>query len=765
MSTYDSTFENLPAAAEKLPETTHKSELKVHRYRTVTKFHFEELKSEDGKSASRGVIRNHRSAAKKWCQCFGLKDNSPVGDELGVRFEESLARFDTYLQTMGNSKCTINSRKSMIRALRESYIDYMKLHPNSKNFAQALCLLIENSGKTIAEIARNVGIKDCNLYGWSKGEHYPSAKAVDQIHLLEDFFEVERGTLTSRFPIMFWGDHKFKSGTTPWRAHQQILTSPEKRYKMNIFPSLLQEEWDELCRCFTDLDYAKGKGLTLNSEWRIRLNTNLCPTAEVYLGKLSSFFGYLVLDQNSPDPMVRGKGFRREDLSLALLSNADLVIGHLRFMKGRCVTKTYNTGTQNELTFCLGLLRRKTGYLWQQHEFAERLVKPDAKQDQSPPMTKDKWRRWCERNAKKLIDFRNEIKEEQKRKNIYQGMPSKNRPLVGIPTMGKSKDGFTMTHHPFDAIMDLIRTLQHPITVIMNLATTLESFIPILKQGSPRLLALQRRHIFQTRMVGSNPLRVENYSMMTFIPLDWDKFVLLCKLYSERNPNEPVDFRRYYVETHESSNIYMNPDGSFGLRFNEEDFKNPQGQPLEAGMQVQPYDIPIVQSVYPSLMDYLFDGRDVLNKELKQRINALRAKANLPLLTQEEELAIERCVYVFRPDIRQLDHMSVARLTHYYGVEPMSTRALTLAMYGITQKYIPNCKGFCMNACRHFVATEYIRNNAEGEAVAAAALHSSVNMIRKHYAWARVADRIKPWQDYHEALHKALEEGHIREVA
>ena len=56
---------------------------------------------------------------------------------------------------------------------------------------------------------------------------------------------------------------------------------------------------------------------------------------------------------------------------------------------------------------------------------------------------------------------------------------------------------------------------------------------------------------------------------------------------------------------------------------------------------------------------------------------------------------------------------------------------------------------------------EYIKNEPNGLEVAAEALHNTVDMVRKHYSWVVVGDRIKPWNDYYERLKMMHDQGEI----
>jgi hypothetical protein len=86
---------------------------------------------------------------------------------------------------------------------------------------------------------------------------------------------------------------------------------------------------------------------------------------------------------------------------------------------------------------------------------------------------------------------------------------------------------------------------------------------------------------------------------------------------------------------------------------------------------------------------------------------------------------------------------------------------MVFTLLKLTSKYLPESKGFCANACRHLVATEYIKNHTDGWEVAAAALHNTSAMVRKHYAWVEADDLIRPWSNHHEDIKRQHDRGEI----
>lgn len=699
-------------------ETAAAGPLPVETYDLLTEFHLDRISSEGGKPRSCQHLKNQRSNVSRWVEFNGLSPASPVGEELGVMFAPTLAEFLSHLEVVGNKKQTILDRKSTVHQLRESYVEFKRNHGLPKGFGEALCVLISLSGGEAAKVARRAGVVEDTLRDWARGSVTPCVRSLKTIRRLEDYFKVPRGTLSARLPDALWAAKSVERGTTEWRRHQAEML--KLRYKMKALPPHVQADWDEVLCFFTDEDWVAERSMRRGSAWRIRWNTGRCETGHMRHDMLLSYFGYLLLPETSGDRRMRGLGYTADELSLKLVGDAKLVKSYLRFVKARTVSQSHNSFAIVFLGFALQLLRPHTGYLWQSSRYAPH------------PTTPKQWRAWCERNFKELEMFREAIKE-------------------GL------EGNFRKTRDPYAGVREIIERRQHPISALFEVVRKQESLIPILERSSAIRLATHCRDIFFLRFIGSNPLRVENFSMMTFIPRNWEEFQRSCETYRDQQRTDGrVTRPEIIVETDSVSNLYQRADGSWWLRFDERDFKNERGEDLENGILNAPYDVMIVPSVWPALQDYLFRHRPVLNLRLKAELNAYREKNNVPLLTPVEEMEIERCRYVFRPSL----HTSCARnLAHFTGVSQMNRETLTYIVHRLTQKFLPGCPGFGAHACRHLVATEYLKNRPDGEAVAAAALHNTVPVVRKYYDWVKPGDKMKHWNDYHEDLLGKYESG------
>lgn len=683
-------------------------------------------------------LANEESIIGSWLIFLKRSPSDAVGEELGIGFNKSLSAYLADLKKKKLSKRTINDRKSIIKKFRECFLELQRTIGLPENFSAALNHLAEKVGLSPYQLSRKTDIRAATLQTWMQRNGYPSPNSLMHIRKLERFFRIPTGTLSSKLPDAFLIKVPFKNGKTPWRAHQRELM--KLRYRLTKFPSSLQGEWVEVILFFTNFQWASERGLKRNSTWRIRWNTNQCVTADIHYGSLRSFFGYLCLPVDAPDKRIAGLGFRLQDLTLALLTDADLVINFLRFMKGRSVSDSFNNETVRFLGLCMMLIRNGTGYLRQRPEFGAKLPQPVSESD---------WPLWCEDNFSKLKEFKEKITGVKKSKDGPNGTTDEDERV-------------RMTRNTFESVIDIIKERQHPLSALFDLAGRLESLIPLMEGRSKESRALHHRSIFHVRLISSNPLRSENFSMMRFVPRDHASFEEACERFSRLSKErQTLDFSKLYVETTTDSNLYQKKDGSWRLQFKDRDFKNERGEDLEHGVRNSAYDVEIVPSVWPSLTEYLFRHRQILNLSIRDRLRMIRAERDLPSLTPEEERAIIQCPFVFRGSTRGMYQISSEKLLDGYGTGQMPAMRLSLQILSLTSRYLPESKGFSANACRHLVATEYIKNERDGWEVAAVALHNTVAVLRKYYAWLEIGDLIKPWNSYYERLKERYDQGDI----
>ena len=319
-------------------------------FRRVEDWLSERLEAE-GQSQKR--VCNFRTARNGWMRLFGLSEESPVGVEFGSGFTDSLERYLMALAGEGKSPHTIADRKSMMRAYREAWVSMMQsatAEVLEGDFARALNRLIESSGTPAKVIARAAAVGAGTFVHWRQGRSRPSKRFLPAVHRLEEIFGLPVGALASKLPrVLFGGAGRVRTGLTGHRKHASEMT--RMQYVLREFPPTLQGEWGDVLLFYTDAAWLRTRGLQRNSKWRIREHDNRCPTADHVRNQVSEFVGYLCLPADADDPRLRGKGFRPEELTMALLSDSDLIYGFLQFKRERTYLKRYNTGTSTFLSF------------------------------------------------------------------------------------------------------------------------------------------------------------------------------------------------------------------------------------------------------------------------------------------------------------------------------------------------------------------------------------------------------------------------------
>ena len=597
----------------------------------------------EGKSLKR--VDNFRTARNGWMKACSVTEESTVGAEFGSEFSKNLDRHLTVLGAEGKATQTLADRRSILTIYREAWVSILQSESEGLlegDFAEALDTLIESSGRGVTALGRESGVSSKKLYRWRKGESVPSRPSLLGVHKLENIFGLPCGALAAKLPSVLLGDiGVVKTGLTGYTNH--LCEIHKSTYLLNKFPTALQGEWGDLFLFYTDAAWVRKMGLKRNSRWRVREHDNSCPSSERILTILKSFFGYSSLPVNEREPLRGGKDFKPEELTLALLSDNDLVYSFLQFKKERTYLKRYNSDTHLFLVFCLALLRPETGYLWQSPQFGARLPKPVAETE---------WRAWCGHNRSILKSTLTDLIKE-----------------------GEIK----MTRDPFEPIRSIIVNNQHPLDVLLDLAAAYEADAPP-RNASPRGKAAHYQNLFLIKFATFIPLRLFNLSVMTW-----------------RADN--------------TGNLYQKPDGSWWVRFDSSYMKNHKGAARDA-----PFDVPLHESLWAYAKEFLLVHRP-----------------HLP--------GSGACDYVFRTTMFLKGKSETAHLT-------VSKGRLTIHIRKITQRYIPDCPGFGLHAFRHLVATEYIKNNPAGYAIAAAILNDREETVKRNYAWVLPADKFCFWNVY-----------------
>jgi hypothetical protein len=591
--------------------------------------------------------------------------------------------------------------------------------------------LDEHKDQSLYSIARQCSIPHSTLERWVYEGAVPNYNASAKIESLERFFKVPAGSLIFKLRYIFGGNRdNVRSQTTPER--ERLASNVLTRYALQILPPSVQSEWLRLVRFFTDLAWVISKKLKRdkNSEWRTRKSDGVNAT-EIYKNTLTRrYLGFLCLNLSDEDESAsdRGRRFRPKDLSIALFSVAPLVYAYINWKRKRNRKQAYNSETKSFLQFCSQLVHPETGYLTQHPEFGLKLPKKIK--------AKGAWLKWCEENHSIFNRYLKELK-------------------------------FEKTRDPFDPIEEYL-DLQHPLDIVENLADALEASLPP-KKSNPVKRAFHFRNVFLVRFMNVIPFREFNFSIMTY------------RLTDNGGP-------------HKSSNLYKKQDGSWHIRFEPWQFKNERGAAKDV-----PYDVPLTRSLWPYIEEYLNVYRPILFKALVETVSP---PTYLGKLTDEQMLRLmnERCHRVFLPhpivinnikpiskkwfsefkdrikeriakatveeregwvkiaDInirRMVKDIQRARSYDFY----MSEGAMRELVFRLTQLYVPGCVGFSPHSWRHIVATEFVKNNPHGYAIAAAVLHITEEMVRSTYARFVTSDKLEIWNRYYEAQKERRSEG------
>ncbi|HEX8721817.1 MAG TPA: hypothetical protein VF736_14375 [Pyrinomonadaceae bacterium] len=719
------------------------SEAGTVSYAVLTAYHLERIKLRgDGTPRSQKTLDNHESAIRKWC---AYTERGPdegrattphkinprevmVGDELGRAFSKSLDDYLKHLESKGCNTQTVSDRKSIAKMVRESWLQLCKEGQIPDRFAEALDYLIRLHHASESDVEHELDLPHGLLREWISGEVAPSPWDPP-VRALEEYFAVKVGTLSAKLPLtglQITGE--LPSKNTAFRANLSALRSVP--YGLTELTPLLLRQWRLIKEFFTvpvvsALGPYKRRGV-----WRDSPDTGECPTGDKHLRNMLCFFGFASLDPEAEEPLLRGKGLPPEQLTWAMVGVPEYVFDFLEFRRRRTHNNLFNAFTQNFLLWSMQLLRPETGFLWQHPEFGKTL--PD-------PVRPARWRAWCEANRAVIRDKYQELfaagnavgddeefydEDDMESEDGGRRAAARNNRLVG-----KGRDSF-------EIVRPYIEDLNVPVSVLWDMARNMRADADRRKPGLRHDLAVLKRDLFYVTMISFNPLRCRNYSRMKFVPQDWEEFRRACAEYAVTGDPASV-----YVRAARWSNLYQKPDGSWWVRFPKGAFKN------EKGAARKPYDVPVVEEVWPALVDYIFKYRPVLLEAMRRAINSYRTKNGLAVLSREQEERIEKCPYVLRPSVYFFHATRNAKKKRRTGAEPMKPGRVSKIIYDSSRKYLPGCKGFWSHACRHLVASTYIKHKPEGWEVAAGILHITATMVRKHYAWVRAADTVKIFND------------------
>lgn len=358
---------------------------------------------------SEASIASYLSGLNAYMKYFTRNNNDPAAGEFGTNFAVQLQAF---LKATGREKVVA----SMLRLWSTIYCDLQQSNLLPSTFAEALTKIVNESGRTKADIARSAGLKFAStLWGWMAGDFMPTDPA--KVAKLEEVLAVLPGTLSlkltfhrarrvTNIPIEWWPERWQKSfrsyghqrdkvialippsslsgsledlkpifdkalqkslngeGELPYRQKLMKLRVKQYRLRYKNWPDSLKSEFLEL------KEYKTAPSGLRNKKRRGRWVET---TANIAQTQLESFFGFLCQPIDHDDPELRGLGLGSERLTLAWLAVQDVVEKYLEFSFVRSCS--YSTGTETFVGTWIALLQPESGWLWLHAELLDRLPK------------------------------------------------------------------------------------------------------------------------------------------------------------------------------------------------------------------------------------------------------------------------------------------------------------------------------------------------------------------------------------------------------
>ena len=286
-------------------------------YSDAQSVYLEKLASE---GVSKQQIKNTRFVVPSWCNSLGLEMSNEIGDELNQSFTKNVSKYITKQIESKIKKSTYSSRVSIIKKFRRFYLNYKETNFLPESFGGRLKFFLEKSEVSAAKFVKIHldGQVDYNSFlCWVQGKAIPKKSSLRIVELIEEKLTLSPGTLTLTLPYRKIHSPN-NNKTVEFRKRMQIIVNKPHR----VLTELLKQEFDE----FTE--YKLTPNLPENMErlsaWTRNENGEI-PSAVLCLRYVTDFSGFLCLSPNNPDLKFRGRGFNKNQMTLALLTDKRLV--------------------------------------------------------------------------------------------------------------------------------------------------------------------------------------------------------------------------------------------------------------------------------------------------------------------------------------------------------------------------------------------------------------------------------------------------------
>lgn len=434
--------------------------------------------------------RNHASTLNGFLSSVGKTMSSRVGIELAAGFDKAVLEYLAILTVGARSKRDRRSHLLRIRriyeAVRKGTTDVTERTQTSLSIA--LRTAIANTGCGPELLARQVGVSASTLWRWLAGT-MPSERCLPALRRLESKLGLERDSLVFKINASEDGTGAQATRTI---EHRKTLVERAKEWPYRLKESELSEAFKSEWRSLFDYKTTSFPRIerTRRGTWRCipadsdRLHSELtrrydtvCPTASQVLEMLCAFLGVVLNVPRTRGGLLDAEDPARNLQTLAWLAEPDALATYVDWITARS-SGILHRGQKTFSAVTAGLLRPKTGYLWQHPEYRLRL--PESRRPQSD----DAWRAMCELSHAQL------------------------RQVISAST-GVSRS-------PSDPISDLLE-LENPLLPILNAIARIEADAAAASPGG-RHQAVLKRDALLLSMLLANPLRRRTMKSMTWKP-------------------------------------------------------------------------------------------------------------------------------------------------------------------------------------------------------------------------------------------------------
>jgi transcriptional regulator with XRE-family HTH domain len=395
------------------------------------------------KPKARQQVYNTRTALNRFRKSLGLEKTAIVGNELASEFKTAVEKATGAIANKSSRK----KFQTEIFWWCDFYGRLVKEPAIPDDLNQAIAHLCDRSGLSLSVIAKLIGIDDPLLSVWCNNSKTPSKLSIKPLERMESLFKLPAGTLTNKIsrvhsrrfsrpqlPQFLQDDpdlmHRVSKHlpdnfcTLPLERQRAIVDSIRtdilrgddeyaQRLRVLIRLPYRLKEWPEPAlvefNSYADFKTAETPppGMNRSGTWR--------PTTKRKREcEFAFIFGAACLPPDARDERLRGVGFPKSQLTLALIACPPLIEWYLSF---RSIVRSQVTEyTISLLRDYISMLRPKTGWLRQSPHLAARLT-PFAQGDISyvPQELASRalvdWDGVCDDAIKKYKELISEMKE------------------------------------------------------------------------------------------------------------------------------------------------------------------------------------------------------------------------------------------------------------------------------------------------------------------------------------------------------------------